>query len=243
MSSASLDMRSSAYPMAMPRELHDHYFRQAKREGYLSRAAYKLIEIDDRRKILHPGDRILDCGCAPGSWLQVASTRVGPQGLVVGIDLTPVTCRFPLGNVRTIVGDLRETPAATLLDAVGGRPFHAILSDMAPSTTGDRNIDHHQSMRLCHAMLDRCHDLLGEGGHIVVKAFEGEAYSDLLARAASMFQSVKGFRPKASRGESTEMYIIARHYRPADDRPATPAADEAPAPPRPRPSPGWQSNS
>jgi len=294
----------------MAREIQDHYFRQAKREGYLSRAAYKLIEIDDRKKILSPGARVLDCGSAPGSWLQVASQRIGPAGLVIGIDLKPITHQFPIDNVRTLVGDLRDLPTAMILPEAGppevappenttseagpdeaappevalpegapekpgtsvgalpgaeegpGRPhprnhprnhprkcprkrpgtplFTVILSDTAPSTTGDHTIDHHQSVRLCQSLLDRCADLLAPGGRLVMKVFEGEAYPDLLARCRRLFDSAKGFRPKASRGESREMYIIARDYRGHAVEPS-PVDIESP-PRRRRPSPGWGSD-
>jgi len=255
----------------MAREIQDHYFRQAKREGYLSRAAYKLIEIDDRKKILSPGARVLDCGAAPGSWLQVASQRIGPSGLVIGIDLKPIKHQFPAGNVRTLVGDLRDIPISALLPQAGPPqagpdeaaapaaaeegpghprngprprnghrkrplPFTVVLSDMAPSTTGDHTIDHHQSVRLCQALLDRCRDLLADGGNLVMKVFEGEGYPDLLARCQRLFDSARGFRPKASRGESREMYIIAHGYRGRD---AEPAPDETTSPPRRRPSSGW----
>ena len=180
---------------------------------------------------------MLDCGAAPGSWLQVASKRVGPKGIVVGIDLQPITHRFDAGNVRLIEGDLRDTPAEALLEAAGDgtKRFDVVLSDMAPSTTGDRTIDHHQSVRLCHAVLDRCGDVLAPRGRAVIKVFEGEAYPELLARLRRVFDAAKGFKPKASRPMSTEMYIIALGYRGAE---AEPAAEE-PAPPKRRPSPGW----
>lgn len=207
-----------APPMAQ-RELHDFYFKEAKREGYCSRAAYKLIEIDDRRKILGKGDRVLDCGAAPGSWLQVASQRVGSRGVVVGVDLTPIRPPDRGGNVRVVTGDLREIPSEALLaQAFGASPppgarFDVILSDMAPSTTGDRTIDHHQSARLAGAALERCPDLLARGGHLVVKVLEGEAYPDLLSACRAAFDTVKGFKPKASRSASTEMYIVAKGFR------------------------------
>ena len=229
----------------MAREIHDHYFRQAKREGYLSRAAYKLIEIDDRKQVLKEGDGVVDLGAAPGSWLQVASERVGAGGFVVGIDLKPIRLPRPLPNVRTIVGDAREVSAEEILGAAGCEPgspnaahgglFRVVLSDMAPSTTGDRTIDHHGSMRLCHVVLARCGELLAPGGNLVLKALEGEAYPELLARCRRLFDAVKGFKPKASRSISSEMYIIARGYRgPAADR----VREEASGAGR-RPSRGW----
>jgi 23S rRNA (uridine2552-2'-O)-methyltransferase len=195
----------------MAHEVQDHFFRQAKRDGYLSRAAYKLIEIDDRKKLLSKGDRVLDCGAAPGSWLQVAARRVGPKGAVVGIDLKPITHRFGEKNISLLQGDLTETAAEQLRD--GGKLFDVVLSDMAPNTTGDRLVDHHGSVRLCDAVLERCVDVLKPGGILVMKVFEGEAYPDLLQRTRDRFAKVKGFKPKASRDSSTEMYVIAEGFK------------------------------
>lgn len=207
--------RSPAYRSAtlciMAHEVQDHYFRQAKRDGYLSRAAYKLIEIDDRKKLLSKGNRVLDCGAAPGSWLQVTAKRVGPKGEVVGIDLKPITHKFNDGAVSVMVGDLTKASAEELLGGKG--KFDVILSDMAPNTTGDRTIDHHGSVRLCNAVLDRCGELLKRGGKLAMKVLEGEAYPDLLNRAREMFEKVKGFKPKASRDSSTEMYVIAEGFK------------------------------
>lgn len=235
----------------MPREIHDHYFREAKREGYLSRAAYKLLEIDDRRQILKRGDRVLDCGAAPGSWLQVAAKRVGDAGIVVGIDLQPIGRTLDTANVRFIQGDLMEIPADELRGAMASETavrqvtdqdrFDVMLSDMAPSTTGNRSMDHHRSARLAETVLDRCGDLLRRGGCVIIKVFEGETYPALLERAGEMFESAKGFTPKASRQESTEIYLIGKGFRGAD-APATgrAASDDASLPTR-RPSTGWGS--
>lgn len=228
----------------MTREIQDHYFHLAKREGYLSRAAYKLIEIDDRKKIMRPGSRVLDCGAAPGSWLQVAAMRIGPNGIVVGIDLQPIKHRFNEPNIRTVHGDLTQTVPETLLQTAGdsGRLFDVILSDMAPNTTGDPFSDHHRSARLCETLLELCPSLLRPGGNLVMKVFEGEAYPELLKHAAAAFQTVKGFKPKASRSESAEMYIVAQGFKP---QPAAEQSlrEDALAPPRPRPVPprgGWK---
>jgi 23S rRNA (uridine2552-2'-O)-methyltransferase len=229
----------------MARDLHDHYFRLAKREGYRSRAAYKLIEIDDKRKVLRRGDRVLDCGSAPGSWLQVASQRVGPKGVVVGVDPKPIARGSLESIVRLLEGGLESIDDETLRVAGSGERrerFNVILSDMAPSTTGNWSIDHPTSLRLCSMLLDRCAALLEPGGNLVMKVFEGEGYPDLLARARSMFETVKGFRPAASRNESREMFIIAKGYRgedvvldaDSDDR------EDGPPPPKRKPSAGWR---
>ncbi len=244
--------------MEMARELHDHYFREAKREGYLSRAAYKLIEIDTRKGLLRRGDCVLDCGAAPGSWLQVASKRVGPHGLVVGIDRRPIEHVFELDNVRCVHADLEEVETEELLGCLSddntpgpssaassgpasAKRFDVILSDMAPDTSGDHTADHFASARLCHAVLDRCGDLLAEGGRLALKVLEGESYAELLDRCRVLFEKVKGFVPKASRHKSTEIYVIAFGFRgrgAAEADHAGRAAAQPPLPPRPR-STGW----
>lgn len=223
------------------REIHDHYFHQAKAEGYLARSAYKLIEIDNRRKILKRGDRVLDCGCAPGSWLQVAAERVGPKGIVVGIDLQPVVHRFDSPSIVTIAGDLTETPATTLLAAIGHaeRKFDVVLSDMAPNTSGDPDGDHHRSVRLCQAVLARCPELLRRGGNLAIKVFEGEVFRELMAEVREQFDMTKAFKPKACRSESRETYIIATGYQglPRGAESAKPQAEDDRR--TPRRSVGW----
>ncbi len=214
----------------MPRELHDHFFREAKREGYRSRAAYKLIEVDDRRHLLKPGDAVLDCGAAPGSWLQVAADRVGPKGHVVGIDLKSIDPAGLPGHVHLVEGDLTTMEARELLGGIDA--FDVVLSDMAPSTTGDRTIDHHGSVRLCHAVINRCGEVLKPGGKIALKVLEGETYPALIERARSFFGNVKGFKPKASRDQSTEIYLIAEDFTGESTRPRNTATNK----PRPR---GW----
>lgn len=195
----------------MPRrEFHDRYFRQAKAEGYLARSAYKLIEIDDRTPVLGAGARVADLGCAPGSWLQVASERVGERGVVVGVDLTPVRATMP-PRVRTIEADVFEPGIAEKIRRASGdadRALDLVLSDMAPSTSGAG--DHFASAELCERVLELARDLLRPGGNLVMKIFEGERYPELLALTASWFAHAKGFKPKATRGVSREMYIVAR---------------------------------
>ena len=219
----------------MARELHDHFFREAKREGYRSRAAYKLTELDDRRSLLRRGDRVLDCGAAPGSWLQVIAARIGPKGRVVGVDLKEIDPEGLPANVQTIAADLRDVSVETLAQAVGAPegapPFDVVLSDMAPNTTGDRTIDHFGSIRLCQLVMERLGEWLKPGGHMALKVLEGEAYPDLMQQARTMFAQVRSFKPKASRSISTEIYLIAQERK-----------AELPAPPPvapKRPSQGW----
>lgn len=192
------------------RTLHDHYFKLAKAEGYLARSAYKLDQIQDARRIIRPGDYVLDLGCAPGAWLQVASRLVGPKGRVFGIDLQPLTHRFE-SNVAHRVGDIYESDPREMVDAAG-RPFDVVLSDMAPKTTGFN--EHELSIRLCDRVLDLLPALLRSGGNLAMKAFEGAMYPELLARAGTLFKTVKGYKPKASRDVSREMYVVGQCFQP-----------------------------
>ncbi|MGD1915992.1 MAG: SAM-dependent methyltransferase [Phycisphaerales bacterium] len=217
------------------RVLHDEYFRKAKAEGYLARSAYKLLEIQKRRAVLADGQAVLDLGCAPGSWLQVASELVGPKGLVVGVDLKPVRADMP-ENVEALVGDMTAMSAADLLaplrrDRGEGPLYDVVISDMAPNTSGAGA--HYRSVRLCGSILDRIADVLRPGGAVVYKVFEGETYPDLVKRTAAMFSYCRGLKPRATREVSTEMYVIASGYEPALSHVARP---EGVAPPPPKPS-------
>lgn len=218
----------------MTRELQDYFFKLAKEEGYRSRAAYKLIEIDERKGVLKPGDCVLDCGCAPGSWVQVAAQRVGPRGAVLGVDLSPLRTPIREPNVRIMQGDVTSIPAATLLEGLPHKLFDVILSDMAPDTTGDPFGDHHRSVRLCEALLDRCPELLRPRGNLVMKVFEGGSYPELLQRFRSLFRYAKGFKPKASRNESVEMYLVGHGYLAVEEK-----HERDPSLPPRKPSKGW----
>jgi 23S rRNA (uridine2552-2'-O)-methyltransferase len=186
-----------------------------------------LTEIDDKRQILHKKDLVLDLGAAPGSWLQVASQRVGPKGKVIGVDLKTIDS-LQLDNVETIEEDVTKLSLDTFGDDC---LFDVILSDMAPSTTGNHTIDHHGSIRLCHTALDIAATLLRPRGNLVMKVLEGEAYKELLEGCESCFSVAKGFKPKASRAISTEMFIVCTGRQ--DDMPKP--IDIAP----PRPNSGW----
>ncbi len=190
--------------MAAQRELHDFFFKEAKRKGYRSRAAYKLLEIDDKKHIMSKKDVVLDLGCAPGSWLQIISERVGPKGRAIGVDLKAIDQTNLPENTISFQEDVNKlTP-----EFFNGELFDALLSDMAPNTTGNRTIDHHGSVQLCHTTLNLATVLLKPHGNLVMKVLEGEAYPELLERCSNMFEKTKGFKPKASRAISTEMFVI-----------------------------------
>lgn len=236
--------------MAQGRKLHDRFFVQAKAEGYAARSAYKLIEIQERRKILRRGDWVVDLGCSPGSWVQVASEIVGPKGRVVGIDLKPVGIVVP-ENARAFEGDVFKVSAAELLGLAagpGGRApdaFDVVLSDMAPSTEGGGGgtVDHFRSVELCRRVVELVPRMLKMGGHCVMKVFEGEAYPELLKECGRVFRDVKGLKPAASRDVSREMFVIAVGFKGLPERRsgsgAGPKTSGEIAPARPAPKPGW----
>lgn len=197
--------------MSPRRVLHDQYFKQAKASGYVARSAYKLLEITEKKNLIRPGDHVLDLGCAPGAWLQVASEIAGERGRVVGLDLQRV--RLDLGRtVTTFEGDINDFDPARLraagLEPGSDRPFDVVLSDMAPNTSGDIS-DHFRSVHLCEEVLVLLPSLLRRGGNLAMKVFEGEAYPGLLEQTRERFGRVKGFKPRASRDTSREMYIVA----------------------------------
>lgn len=212
--------------MAQRRILHDEFFKKAKAEGYLARSAYKLKEIQERHRLLRSGMSVVDLGCAPGSWLQVASEIVGPTGLVVGIDLQEV--RENLGpNVRTIVGDIFKTDATALLPDPESK-FNVVLSDMAPNTSGHG--DDALSVRLCRRVLELLPSLLARRGGCAMKVLEGSGYPELLKDCGKLFEKAKGLKPRASRDASREIFIVAEGYKGADERPAAGVSVSKPAP-------------
>jgi len=220
------------------RVLQDKYFRQAKREGYLARSAYKLMEIDDKRRVVQRAGRVLDLGCAPGSWLQVLSERVGSKGTVYGIDLKPVTHEMP-DNVRTVVGDFTTIDPAELLEGLDqNKPgqqarFDGVFSDMAPNTSGAG--DDFMSARLCAEIVDRLPVLLRKGGHCVMKVLEGGGTPELIKNCKARFEEAKPLKPDATREMSREIFVVCRRYRPPKPQP-----DQTPRViGQPPPVPGW----
>lgn len=197
----------------LQRQLNDPYVARAKREGYRARSAYKLIEIDDRFQLLRPGMRVVDLGAAPGGWCQVAAARVKStpeQPLVVGIDYLPID---PLPGVVFLQKDfLDEDAPALLIEALGGRP-DVVLSDMAAPTIGHRQTDHLRTVHLYETAAQFAMEQLTPGGHFLAKVFQGGTERELLATLKQHFASVSHVKPKASRAESVELYMLARGFK------------------------------
>ncbi|MGC9194874.1 MAG: RlmE family RNA methyltransferase [Syntrophobacteraceae bacterium] len=191
--------------------VQDHYFRKAKKEHYLARAIYKLEEIQKRFKVLKAGDRVLDLGAAPGSWIQLASPIVGGAGLVVGIDLKPIEHAFPK-YVKTLQGDIfdQDFIEAALRDHV---PFNAVISDMAPSTSGIKVADSARSALLFERALEVALWALVPGGSFLAKLFHGSDFHRLLAQVKKQFAQTRVVRPEATRKQSKEIYILAMNRK------------------------------
>ena len=188
----------------------DHYTRKAKQDGYAARSVYKLEEIQAHHRILRPGDRVLDLGCAPGSWLVLAARIVGPQGSVVGLDLKPVTIALP-AQVRTLVADLRDPES--VLGQTGPEGFDVVLSDMAPATTGNRTTDAARSLELAMAALATARNRLKPGGCFVCKIFQGPDAKAFEVAVRRIFRETRLFKPQSSRKASREIFIIGKGKR------------------------------
>lgn len=185
----------------------DPYFRRAKAEGYRARSAYKLLQIQDRFRIIRRGNVVVDLGAAPGSWSQVARELVGPEGRVIAVDLAPME---PLEGVIALQGDITDPATWTQLEEAAGGAVDVVLCDAAPSTTGIQVRDHALSIGLAEAALALAMRLLRPGGHFVVKIFEGGDFPNFLTQVRKAFRSAKVYHPPASRKESKELYVIAQ---------------------------------
>ncbi|MDP2340287.1 MAG: RlmE family RNA methyltransferase [Deltaproteobacteria bacterium] len=188
---------------------HDHFYRQAKKDGFAARSIYKLDEIDRDYRILHKGDVVVDLGCAPGSWMQYVEEKVLPDGRAFGIDLLPVKVAFG-PHVRTIIGDAFAVTLEDLMDAHDGElpSVDVVLSDMAPNTTGIRAVDQARSMALSERALEVALRLLRPGGRFVVKVLEGGDMKSFVTAIEQAFTTVKIRRPKSTRDGSTETFVV-----------------------------------
>lgn len=193
----------------LERQLSDQYVAEAKRRGYRSRAAFKLEQMDDKYRFLKTGGRVVDLGAAPGGWVQVALERVGPLGVVVGIDLQEIE---PIAGATLLQGDFFEAEAPERLKQALGGPANAVLSDMAAPSTGHSRTDHLRIVALAEAALDFALEVLAPGGAFVAKVLQGGSERELLEALRRNFARVAHVKPPASRKESSELYVIATGY-------------------------------
>ncbi|MGB9498970.1 MAG: RlmE family RNA methyltransferase [Dissulfuribacterales bacterium] len=187
----------------------DHFAQKAKKENFPARSVYKLKEIQQKFKLINKGDKVLDLGCAPGSWSKYAARLVGTRGQVVGIDQKKVTEKLR-ANVIVLTGDvfdMSEKDKENLAEMVG-KGYNIVLSDMAPATTGRKEVDAARSYQLCQAALSIARQILETGGYFVCKIFQGEDFNEFKDAVCNSFDRQKIFKPRSCRKESKEIYII-----------------------------------
>jgi 23S rRNA (uridine2552-2'-O)-methyltransferase len=205
--------------MGKPYRPKDHYFQRAKQRGFRARSAFKLEELVQRFGLVRPGARVLDLGAAPGGFLQVVAKTVGPSGLAVGVDLVPLR-PFSEAWVRTAVVDVLADDARAQVEAVAKGPYDAVLSDMAPKTTGVRATDEARSLRLAERALELAQALGKPGSSFVSKLFMGGDFETFRARLREAYREVKVVRPEATRASSVEVYLVGLGLR-GQQAPAT----------------------
>lgn len=188
----------------------DHLTRRARAENYPARSIYKLKEIQEKFQIIKKDDVVLDLGCAPGSWLLYASQQAGPNGRVFGIDIQAVDVDLPL-NVTVIQKDILEMTEDPFFEQVSG--CRVVLSDMAPATTGRKDVDAFRSFELCRMALEAADRILAAKGHFICKIFQGNEFSQFEKQVRQRFADCRIFKPESCRKQSKEIYIIAKHKR------------------------------
>lgn len=205
--------RSKTSKAWMREHLNDAYVQQAKATGYRARAAFKLTEIDDKDKLIRSGMTVVDLGAAPGSWSQVAAARVGPQGQVFALDLLEIA---PIPGVCFIQGDFQDDAILRQIEvALGNRPVDLVISDMAPNISGVVAADQARAIGLCELALDFAQNHLTPGGNFLVKVFQGSGFDEFRRVMQSAFDAVTVRKPAASRGRSTEVYLLGKGLRAA----------------------------
>lgn len=191
--------------------VHDQYVHQAQKDGYRSRAAYKLLEINDKDKLIKQGTVLADLGSAPGSWSQVAARIVGSTGRVFALDILPMD---PIPGVDFIQGDFRDDEVLeSFVQLLGGRELDLVISDMAPNISGMNAIDQARSFHLTELALEFAREHLKPGGHFLVKVFQGSEFQAYLKSMRDLFTEVVSRKPKASRDRSSEMYLLGKGRR------------------------------
>jgi len=190
----------------------DPYFLLAKKEGYRSRASYKLKQILGEYRLIRKGDFVLDIGCAPGGWLQVASEAVGETGLVIGVDIKRVE-NLGLENIKTILLDVFDEGFVERVLKESKNKFDVILSDLSPNMSAIYELDHARQIEMVERVIQLSRELLKVGGSMVVKVFEGEGSDRIYRNVSKLFRFVKRFKPKASRRGSSEFYLVAKFFK------------------------------
>ncbi len=196
----------------MMEHLNDPYVKLAQKEGYRARAAYKLMEIDDKDKLIRPGMTVVDLGSAPGSWSQVAVQRLKGQGKVIALDILDMQ---PIGGVAFIQGDFREESVLRVLEEkINKTPVDLVIADMAPNISGVKDVDQAGAAYLTELALDFSKDWLKPGGNFLVKVFIGAGFEEILQNMRQMFDKVVTRKPKASRDRSSEVYLLGLGRKP-----------------------------
>jgi 23S rRNA (uridine2552-2'-O)-methyltransferase len=197
----------------MSYKVRDTYYKKAKQEGYRSRAAYKLLELQERFRIFRTGQLVVDLGAAPGGWIQVAAKLVGPGGKVIGVDLQPIA-PFHQKNIIVMQADINAAEAAQRIMEYLGRPADSVISDLAPKLTGIRDTDEARSLELNRTALEVAKRLIRAGGSFLIKSFVSEELRIFSTELDKQFGSVHRTRPDASRKGSSEIYFFAKDYQP-----------------------------
>ncbi|WP_457668664.1 23S rRNA (uridine(2552)-2'-O)-methyltransferase RlmE [Thiolapillus sp.] len=203
--------RSKSSHQWMQRHVSDEYVQRAQRDGYRSRASYKLLEIQEKDRVLKPGQVVVDLGAAPGGWSQVAAAIVGSKGKVLAMDILDMD---GIPGVEFVQGDFREQEVMDeLIHLLEGRPVDLVVSDIAPNASGVRAVDQPRAMYLAELALDFARTTLKPGGAFVTKLFQGEGFDDYIRDARSSFTRVVTRKPKSSRPKSREVYVVATGYK------------------------------
>ena len=195
----------------LKRHVNDPYVKQAQKDGYRSRASYKLLEVQEKYKLIRPGMSVVDLGAAPGGWSQVTSRLIGGQGRLIASDILEMDS---IPDVTFIQGDFTQDEVlAQILEAVGNSQVDLVISDMAPNMSGTPEVDMPKAMFLCELALDLAARILKPGGNFVIKVFQGEGFDAYVKDARQKFDKVQMFKPDSSRGSSREQYMLAWGYR------------------------------
>lgn len=193
-------------------KVRDHYFRKAKQDNYLARSIYKLEEIDKKHSVLNVGDRVVDLGYFPGSWVQYCSRKVGAKGSVVGIDIQGVNKKLlSERNIKLFEKDIFTISELEQIEE--SEPFDVLLSDMAPKTTGIKSVDQDRSLALVEKVFEIMPLFLRPGGHLVIKVFESNQAQEYLRTQKTQFEEFKFLRPKSTRSTSKEFFVIAKSFK------------------------------